>query len=81
MKNGPVSLASVTGTGIIRSRSTPRVAGRCGAGTVFRFRNVFDADAGARDRIDIPADLDEAGLEEYRKRVEAALMRITADPE
>lgn len=81
MKSGPVALASATGTGIIPISVNASRCWSVRSWDGFQIPKPFSTlTLVLGDMIEIPPGLDEAGIEEYRKRVEAALMQITADP-
>ena len=81
MKTGPISLASVTGTGVIPISVNASRCWSVRSWDGFQIPKPFSTlTLILGDMVMIPPDLDEDGLELYREKVEAALMAITADP-
>lgn len=81
MKLGPVQLASITGSVIIPVSIN---AGRCWqvrSWDNFQIPKPFTKlTLILGDPVAVPPDLDAEQLEEYRQKVEAALLKITVDP-
>ena len=81
MKSGPVALASVTGTGIVPVSVNASRCWSVKSWDRFQIPKPFSTlTLVLGDMIAIPPELDEEGIELYRKKVEAALLAITADP-
>lgn len=81
MKHGPISLASVTGAGVIPITINASRCWSVRSWDRFQIPKPFSTlTLILGDKVEIPPDLDEAGLELYRKKVEEALMQITVDP-
>ncbi len=82
MKNGPIALASITGTGVIPITINASRCWSVRSWDRFQIPKPFSTlTLILGDHVEIPQELDEAGLEFYRKKVEDALMKITMDPE
>lgn len=80
MKTGPISLASVTGTGVIPISVNASRCWSVRSWDGFQIPKPFSTlTLILGDMVMIPPDLDEDGLELYREKVEAALMAVTAD--
>lgn len=81
MKTGPVALASATGTGVIPVSVNASRCWSVRSWDGFQIPKPFSRlTLILGDMVAIPPGLDEEGLEQYRKKVEAALMAITVDP-
>ncbi len=81
MKNGPIQLASLTGGGIIPISVNASRCWTVKSWDRFQIPKPFcRLTLVLGERIEIPPDLDEDGLEHYRKLVEKALLAITVDP-
>ncbi len=81
MKNGPIQLASLTGGGVIPISINASRAWSVKSWDGFQIPKPFSrVTLVLGDKIEIPPDLDEKQLEEYRVKVEQALMAITIDP-
>lgn len=80
MKTGPIHLASVNHTSVLPISVNASSYWQLKSWDGFQIPRPFcKLTLVLADKIDIPADLDEAGLEFYRQKVEQALMEITRD--
>ena len=81
MKSGPIALASVTGTGIIPIAVNASRCWSVKSWDRFQIPKPFSTlTLVLGDLIPIPENLDEAGIEFYRKKVEDILNEISVDP-
>ena len=81
MKSGPIALASVTGTGIIPIAVNASRCWSVKSWDRFQIPKPFSTlTLVLGDLIPIPENLDEEGIEFYRKKVEDILNEISVDP-
>ncbi|MDD3885542.1 MAG: lysophospholipid acyltransferase family protein [Victivallaceae bacterium] len=82
MKLGPVHLASATGVSIIPVSINASRVWSLHSWDGFQIPKPFSRiTLTFGESFEVPSGLDAAGLEEYRKKAEAALMAITVDPQ
>ena len=81
IKRGPVQLASLTGTKIVPLAINASSCWALHSWDGFQIPKPFSKlTLVIGEGIDVPPDLDDAGLEFWRKKVEAALLAVTKDP-
>jgi len=81
IKAGPVHLAGLTGAKIIPISINAGRCWSCRSWDRFQIPKPFTrVQLVLGDAIAVPAGLDSAGLEEWRKKVENAMLEITVDP-
>lgn len=82
MKKGPIQLASLTGAGVIPITINASRYWSVKSWDKFQLPKPFcKLTLILGDKIFVPPDLDDAGIEEYRQKVEAALLAMTVDRE
>lgn len=80
MKKGPVQLASLTGAGVIPITINASSYWSVRSWDRFQLPKPFcKLTLILGDKIFVPPDLDEAGIEEYRQKIESALLAMTVD--